>query len=698
MKNLHIEKKYEFRKRMRCIHKKRRDYTLIPKNDEVVIKDGIRIILPNEYTDVTFKASEDFLDYLFVSMDVSATIVKNSKKENEIVLTFCSEQEEDYIIYIDDKILIQAKNERGLAQALYCLEDRMNARKAPFLKKEEIRNTFLFSPRMVHSGYGLDQYPDEHLSSIAHAGMDSILVFVKDINLTPSGFMDFNDLIDRAAKYGIDVYAYSYLKSEKHPEDEGSQEFYDNLYGKIFENCPGFKGIILVGESVGFPSKDKNVSANAVRSADGIPFRKPRPGWWPCFDYPQWLECVKKSVRKHKPDADIVFWTYNWGYVDEEARVELIKNLPTDISLMATFEMFESYKHGSIITTVADYSLAFAGPGHYFMSEAKAAKERGIRLYSMTNTGGLTWDMGTIPYEPMPFQWMKRYEGMRYAAENYGLCGTMESHHFGFFPSFIGDLAKQCFIKENASLEENLIQVIKMHFGDSDIEKIKEALKEFSEAISCYTPTDADQYGAFRCGPAYPLCLIKAIKPPTEAFAHFGNRIMEVDYPADYSAHNALPCGRGMLPNIRIKGELELLYKMLGHMKNGVNILKTLETSNEELLYLINLGEYITHCVITGIHAKEWYLVTGRLKTETEREKVLLLIDEAEKLLLAEKENAIATIPIVEKDSRLGWEPSMDYIGDKKHIEWKLRHLEYVLDYELGCYKNGVGDKWLDIN
>ena len=86
------------------------------------------------------------------------------------------------------------------------------------------------------------------------------------------------------------------------------------------------------------------------------------------------------------------------------------------------------------------------------------------------------------------------------------------------------------------------------------------------------------------------------------------------------------------------------------------------------------------------------------MKTETEREKVLLLIDEAEKLLLAEKENAIATIPIVEKDSRLGWEPSMDYIGDKKHIEWKLRHLEYVLDYELGCYKNGVGDKWLDIN
>lgn len=131
-------------------------------------------------------------------------------------------------------------------------------------------------------------------------------------------------------------------------------------------------------------------------------------------------------------------------------------------------------------------------------------------------------------------------------------------------------------------------------------------------------------------------------------------------------------------------------------MKNGVKILKSIENPNEELSYLINLGEYITHCVVTGIHAKEWYLVTSKMKSETERETVANLIDEAERILLKEKENAIATIPVVEKDSRLGWEPSMEYIGDKEHIEWKLRHLEYVLDYELGCYKNGIAEKWYE--
>lgn len=693
---MNSEKKYEFRKRMRVVHKSDiRDYNSVLSPDETELKNIVRISLPKESGDVISTAAKDFQDYLYTSMNVSASLCTDAGINSaEIIMSLSDSISETYIIEIDDNIRITAKDERGLAQALYCLEDRMSVRKAPFLKKEVIRHTFLFSPRMIHSGYGLDQYPDEHLSSIAHAGMDAILVFVKGINLTPSGFLDFNELIDRAAKYGIDVYAYSYLKSEKHPDDEGAQEFYDKLYGNLFEKCPGFKGVILVGESVGFPSKDKNVSPNFTKSAEGIPYRKPRPGWWPCLDYPQWLECVKKSVRKHNPDADIVFWTYNWGNIDEEARVELIKNLPTDISLMATFEMFESYKHGGITTTVADYSLAFAGPGHYFLSEAKAAKERGIRLYSMTNTGGLTWDIGVIPYEPMPYQWMKRYEGIRDANEKYGLSGIMESHHFGYFPSFIGDLAKLSFIKENTSLEDNLTQVIKVHFGDIDESKIKEALKEFSEAISYYTPTDADQYGAFRCGPSYPMCLIKAIKPPTETFAHFGNDIMEVDYPADYSAHNEIPCGRGILPNIRAKEEISLLYKMHEYMKKGVQILKKIENPNEELLYLINLCEYIMHCVITGIHAKEWYLITGKLKSETKREKVLLLIDEAEKLLLAEKENALAAISIVEKDSRLGWEPSMDYIGDKEHIEWKLKHLEYVLDYELGCYKNGTDEKW----
>lgn len=65
------------------------------------------------------------------------------------------------------------------------LEYLMNVREAPFPNTCDVVGELLFNPRMVHSGWGLDQFPDPHLSAIAHAGMDAILVFVEGVDRTP---------------------------------------------------------------------------------------------------------------------------------------------------------------------------------------------------------------------------------------------------------------------------------------------------------------------------------------------------------------------------------------------------------------------------------------------------------------------------------------------------------------------------------
>ena len=59
-----------------------------------------------------------------------------------------------------------------------------------------------------------------------------------------------------------------------------------------------------------------------------------------------------------------------------------------------------------------------------------------------------------------------------------------------------------------------------------------------------------------------------------------------------------------------------------------------------------------------------------------------------EMIALAEAEirNAEATIPLVEADSRLGWEPSMEYIGDARHLRWKIKQTRQVIEDELKCY------------
>lgn len=59
-------------------------------------------------------------------------------------------------------------------------------------------------------------FSDAHLNAIAHAGMDAILVYARDVDTMPECYLDFNEIIYRAQRYSIDVYADSYLKSLKH--------------------------------------------------------------------------------------------------------------------------------------------------------------------------------------------------------------------------------------------------------------------------------------------------------------------------------------------------------------------------------------------------------------------------------------------------------------------------------------------------
>ncbi len=129
-------------------------------------------------------------------------------------------------------------------------------------------------------------------------------------------------------------------------------------------------------------------------------------------------------------------------------------------------------------------------------------------------------------------------------------------------------------------------------------------------------------------------------------------------------------------------------------MTRGVEILNSIENPGEELAYLINLGRYICVCVRTGIHVKQWYLLTSRLKAATRRERVLELIGQIKELMGAEYDNAQKAIPLVERDSRLGWGPSMDYVADGEHIRWKLRHIDYVMEHEVGCYEAASSEKW----
>ncbi len=681
------EVNYEFRKRMLEIHKTDvRDFSLTVRDDEYEIKDMTVICVPRDAEEVVVVASQDFCDFLLKSMGISAMVKKGDcKSENKIEMFIAENAGIDlgeysgyrgYRIDTDDKgIKIYANDYRGMAQALYYLEFMMELRKAPFIKKGSVSRKPRFAPQMVHSGYGCDDYPDEHLNAIAHEGRDAILVFVKGVNLTTFGFLDFNALIYRAKRYGIDVYAYSYLKSEVHPEAEGAEAFYEGTYGKLFENCPDFKGVVLVGESVCFPSTEPKKPAS-----DGIPAIKENSFYSPDMAYAKLVTIIRDACRKHNPEADIIFWTYNFNASPKEERVALINALPTDITLQTTFTKSGRYKLKGNVIGVADYSLVSEDPAESVVQEMEAAAKRGIRLYVMANTAGMTWDFGTLSYEPFPYQWMRMYKNLFYAYENYGLCGLMESHHFGIYPSFISRLSKMCFELSTDSMQETLAMVLSKFFGEENLDYTDTALQQWSQAIRYITPTGEDQYGAFRVGPSYPFNFERVIKLPSAPYAHFGNSILVPEYCADIQA-------RSTVISKRIWGEIESLTQAKAYVDKGLKVLEEVENPNEELERLINMGHYLSNYILTGINAKKWHTLKVRFDHEQDEDKVSKILDEMEALLTLERKNAEDTIQYVERDSRLGWEPSMEYMTDKWHLEWKINHTDFVILKEIATYR-----------
>ena len=238
------EHHYEFRRRLAVVHKPdRRDASVQPTENDTLVEEGWSILIPSGCSPVLRTAAQDLQDYLLTSMNVSVLLrpvddLSPDAGSGERCIVLGTQQAlpgvgagltmpRSYrLLCVPERIVVCGRDERGAAQGSYYLEDLMNRREAPLVSRQDVVREPLFSPRMVHSGWGLDAFPDAHLNAMAHAGLDAILVFVGNgrdatpfIDRTPKGYQDFNHLIDRAERYGLDVYAYSYLQSEVHPDD-----------------------------------------------------------------------------------------------------------------------------------------------------------------------------------------------------------------------------------------------------------------------------------------------------------------------------------------------------------------------------------------------------------------------------------------------------------------------------------------------
>jgi len=664
------EDRYAFRDRMAELHPNRLAEDALPlAADEIVIDSGWGLRAASDAEEVVH-AVADLRDFLAKSMRVTAG--ERGEKSIVVAVDPSLAKLQSKVSVSDAGIRVTGVTPREALQGCYRLEDLMGARGRPALKKGERTFTRAFSPRMTHSGWEVEKFPDVYMDQLAHAGMDAILVFIADPpDVTRNGREDMNELVARAKRHGLDVYAYCWFPEKSarfNPLDPKAEAWYDKTYGAIVKNAPGVRGLICVGESVGFPVRDGTSAGYWWGRPEERVKGKPLNGFAPTLEWVPWLNLVSKVTRKYKPDVEILFWTYNWFRQPEKDRLALLEAIPTNVTLHVTFEMGDKpHKVCGVDTIVWDYSISRPGPGTVFASEAAVAKRRGIALTSMSNTGGRTWDIGCAPYHPVPDRWLERFENLREARETWGLSGLMECHHYGFQPNFIAELAKEAFTVEAdvRMMDGRLRAIAARDFGTKNVETVLAAWKDWSEAFRYHSAHHCDLAGPWRTGPAYPFVLPGGRRPlPNEP---------------KWEIHDGVLYGDGWryleseyeMPVELLDSYIEMSRREIALMEKGCARLRAAladvpDGKRPFAERMLANGDFHLASARTLLNARIFRKLgfdpKGNLK------ELLSVLDDEEK-------NVRFAIPAVELDSSLGWEPTMLYVCDRKALEWKLNQL-----------------------
>ena len=581
------EASFDFLKRFRTIHQPdRRDLARRAAADEVEIRSGWKICVGEAAAPAVRCAAGDLADYLRVSMGLQVEVAETGTAGGVIAFEETPLDGDAWEVEAAEDSITLRGSAAALSAAAVRVEDEMNFAAAPVVKRGVRQRRMLAVLRSTHSGCGVDDYPDWQLNAIRHAGFNAIEVFVTGVDtVRRKAPCDLNDLIGRAEKFGLKTIFYNLIPGYKYPDDPDAEEFFDRTYGDVLRHYPKVRAIGFVGESLEFPSRDPHTTGRGrkMSAPDGITDPRPSPGWYPCFDYPKYLEKIEQAIHRANPDVEMFFSTYNWGYIDAPARLEFIAKLPPRISLWVPWELFKKHRHGDAATPVMDYSISAVEPGEFFTSEVEAAFERHIPMRAFTNFAGNSWDIGCVPYIPVPQRWARRMLiAQKYLREG-KVHSLYESHHYGWFPSVVCDLGKA--LLETPELPADgidafLRRVAVRDCGESSAGHAIAAWQAWSDAMDFYVSSNEDQYGPWRVGPAYPfwskLHFTITMTPRKYPFLG-GTGIIKCDYE---------PCeNKGQSPgSLRYPAELADLGRMLELWNRGLKQAESAVTAGGEAI------------------------------------------------------------------------------------------------------------------
>jgi hypothetical protein len=475
----------------------RRDPAAKPGPDEMAIANqGWSLVIPSGAGSPLREAAQALRSYLGDAMQVKLAVQENpslaGRSTNKQIIVAGSREDlagcgadlkgaKDYqIIVSPDRIIVCGYDEAGAMYGLYNLEERFSLREGPYLPRglNTIRRS-LYKARMTLSGLGWMEWPDRYLGMLARYGFDSIYASAyANPNGVPGPAPNWDkmrrqdparmhDLVRNAERYGIKLYCPIIYRYTGTPENE---EGLRKLVRDNVTEFPQIRGYVLLTE--GFDN-----------ATDPWDYKGDIHDW--VKTWAQAVSIVAQECHKLNPAIEVLPWEYNLDFRPEKVDLKkfVIDQLPQDSIPLITFENGKDFEFDGEHSSLKDYAISQIGPSEVAEAQIRETQKRRMPgLYAKADTWA-SWQYGTFPYLPFPFQWYARYQ----ALEKFGVDGVMESWSYGFKPNFVAELRAWYSWTDAPPLETLLRQIARRNFGAGNEDPVINAWKHFSTAIT-YDP------------------------------------------------------------------------------------------------------------------------------------------------------------------------------------------------------------------
>jgi len=709
------------------VHVYRRDPDVKPGDGEIMVPaDGWKLIWSPGQSVILNNAVQDFLDYLERSQDVKVKVEEKKSlsewqnlRQGIIVgtkdqLPGCGETlkgSKDYEIRTSpEQIVICGYDDRGAMFGLYNLEAMMNLREAPIVKVN--MNTgrhSLYNNRMVLSWMGWMEWPDRLLSHLAHDGFDGIFAGVytnpNGDRTTAENSTDFygrilyrqrkqdparvRDLINRAAGFGIKVYTQIIWQYMGTPESEAGLR---KLVSDIVKEFPDIKGYVLLTEGVWYKAWGGGHGAS----------REYIEEW--ARNWCSAVRIVEEECHRVNPEIEILPWEYNINFRPDNADVKryFIKQLPQNTIPLLTWENGKSFELDGMYGYLRAYSLNQIGPAEVTEAQINEADARGMKVYSKVDTFA-SWQYGTIPYLPCPYQWYDRYT----ALEKYGVKGTLESWSSGYKPNFLTGLRAWTCWTNAPSRDELFGNIASGLFGKEQKELVLKAWDHFSQAIRLVPDTGpnmgtnnavgnplflkepplrtvtykyswGDPARRLDVNPYWPFTVSRMVFYPD-----FTNKINRAEQYARSATGVQVGNDRKVLPVF-----LKYLKLADEQMEEGLKLyrdaaVKSPGSKRQNAIREVVVAEQMQRMMQSDHAVLEFEDLRLQTVAENDERKKAQIFDRMEEILKEEIARTKLSLIAASHDSRLGFQFEQDYVYTPYSLKEKLVLLEETLNVHI---------------